>query len=406
MIYVSYNNLKPSINMRSLIVLFFTLLSFNVSAQTIESLQRNIDKSRQEISAANKLLTTNKSKQLDSKKKISLTASKITNRRNIVRDLEKQDALLVSEIITNKSRIIELNNELGTLKGEYGMMMRFAYKNYLHNNILYYLFSSSSFEDLHRRMYYLKCYSNLRTKTANDIKETSAEITRQVASLQEKEAELAKLKTETAAEIKSLDKELANYNSMLGTLVKQNKNLNSSIAKEQKKIRDYEARIKRIMAEEARKLQVAKKTNTKAQTAEVVRLSSVFAQNKGKLPSPVRTGTITERWGVHAHPLYSKIQVNNLGINYTVPNGEPIRSVFDGVVSNIHISQGLNNSIIIRHGEYFTVYTGLNVVNVKRGDLVKTGEVIGCVKTNDSSNTFNFAIWNNSTNLNPEPWLR
>lgn len=392
--------------LRLLIMLFFTLMSFNVSSQTIESLQRNIDKSRQEIAAANKLLTTNKTKQLDSKKKISLTASKITNRRNIVRDLERQDALLVSEIATNKSRIIALNNELGSLKGEYGLMMRFAYKNFLHNNILYYLFSSSSFEDLHRRLYYLKCYSNLRTKTANEIKETSAEITRQVASLQEKEAELAKLKTETAAEIKSLNKELGNYNSMLGTLVKQNKNLNSSIAQERKKIRDYESRIKRIMAEEARKLRVAKKTNTKAQTAEVVRLSSVFAQNKGKLPSPVKSGTITERWGTHPHPLYSKLQVNNLGINYSVPNGEPIRAVFDGVVSNIHISQGLNNSIIIRHGEYFTVYTGLNVVNVKRGDMVKTGEVIGCIKTADSYNTFNFAIWNNSTNLNPEPWLR
>lgn len=392
--------------LRLLIMLFFTLMSFNVSSQTIESLQRNIDKSRQEIAAANKLLTTNKSKQLDSKKKISLTASKITNRRNIVRDLERQDALLVSEITTNKSRIIALNNELGSMKGEYGLMMRFAYKNFLHNNILYYLFSSSSFEDLHRRLYYLKCYSKLRTKTANEIKETSAEITRQVASLQEKEAELAKLKTETAAEIKSLNKELGNYNSMLGTLVKQNKNLNSSIAQERKKIRDYESRIKRIMAEEARKLQVAKKTNTKAQTAEVVRLSSVFAQNKGKLPSPVKNGTITERWGTHPHPLYSKLQVNNLGINYSVPNGEPIRAVFDGVVSNIHISQGLNNSIIIRHGEYFTVYTGLNVVNVKKGELVKTGEVIGCIKTADSYNTFNFAIWNNSTNLNPEPWLR
>lgn len=392
--------------MRLLIVLFFALLSFNASSQTIESLQRNIDKSRQEIAAANKLLTTNKSKQLDSKKKISLTASKITNRRNIVRDLERQDALLRQEIAGNKNRIIELNRELENLRGEYGAMMRFAYKNYLHNNILYYLFSSSSFEDLHRRLYYLKCYSNLRTKTANDIKETSAEIARQVASLQVKETELAKLKTEMAAEIKSLDKELANYNAMLGTLVKQNKNLNNAIATEKKKIRDFEARIKRIMAEEARKLQAAKKTNTKAQTAEVVRLSSVFAQNKGKLPAPVRNGTITERWGTHPHPLYSKLQVNNLGVNYTVPNGEPIRAVFDGVVSNIHISPGLDNSIIIRHGEYFTAYSGLNVVNVKRGDLVKTGEVIGCIKTDESSNTFNFTVWNNSTNLNPELWLR
>lgn len=392
--------------MRLFIVLFFALLSLNASSQTIESLQRNIDKSRQEIAEANKQLSANKSKQLDSKKKISLTASKITNRRNIVRDLERQDALLGAEINSNKNRIIELNNELGNLKGEYGLMMRFAYKNYLHNNLLYYLFSSSSFEDLHRRMYYLKCYSDLRTKTANDIKETSAEITRQVASLQEKEAELVKLKTVTAGEIRTLDKELASYNSMLGTLVKQNKNLNTSIAQEKKKIRDYEARIRRIMAEEARKLQAAKKTNTKAQTAEVVRLSSVFAQNKGKLPSPVRNGTITERWGIHPHPLYSKIQVNNLGINYSVPNGEPIRAVFDGVVSNIHISQGLNNSIIIRHGEYFTVYTGLNVVNVKRGDTVKTGEVIGSIKTGESYNTFNFAVWNNSTNLNPALWLR
>ncbi|MEG2281694.1 MAG: peptidoglycan DD-metalloendopeptidase family protein, partial [Rikenellaceae bacterium] len=394
------------IRMKHLLIILFTLFSLVASSQTIESLQRNIDKSRQEINEANRLLATNKDKQFDSKKKISLTASKIDNRRSIIRDLERQNELLGQEIRTNKDRIIELNNELGSLKGEYGKIMCFVYKNYLHNNILYYIFSSRSFEDLHRRLYYLKCYSNIRTKTAKEIKATSAEITRQVASLQEKEVELAKLKNATTVEVNALNKELRNYNSMLGTLVKQNKNLKTTIAQERKKIKNYESRIRRIMAEEARKLAAAKKTNTKAQTAEVVRLSSVFAQNKGRLPSPVRNGTITERWGVHPHPIYSKIQVNNLGINYRIPNGEPIRAVFDGVVSNIHISQGLDNSIIIRHGEYFTVYTGLNIVNVKRGDLVKTGEVIGVIRTGDSYNTFNFAVWKNSTNLNPSLWLR
>ncbi|MEG2758968.1 MAG: hypothetical protein RR908_03765, partial [Rikenellaceae bacterium] len=112
--------MKQYIRMKHLLIILFTLFSLVASSQTIESLQRNIDKSRQEINEANRLLATNKDKQFDSKKKISLTASKIDNRRSIIRDLERQNELLGQEIRTNKDRIIELNNELGSLKGEYG----------------------------------------------------------------------------------------------------------------------------------------------------------------------------------------------------------------------------------------------------------------------------------------------
>lgn len=394
--------------MKRFLVIFLlcTLGSLAAYPQSIQSLQKSIERSRSEINKANKLLQTNRSKEKDSKSRLALVNANITNRKKIVSDLEKQRVLLNREIDNNKKRIVELNTELNGMKKEYGDMMRFSYKNYLHNNILYYLFSSDSFEDLHRRVYYLKCYSKQRTKTARDIEGTTVEISRQVDSLQLREAELTRLRTQTNQELGELDKERKSYNTMLNNIVRQNKNLNATIQKEQKKIKDNEAHIKRLMQEEAKKMRQAQKTATKEQNEEVVRLSSVFAQNKGKLPPPVKNGTITEKHGTHAHPLYPRIQVNNRGVGYTIPNGEPIRAVFDGVVSTINVSPGLDNSIIIKHGEYFTVYTGLNVVNVKRGDNVKTGDVIGTIKTNEDVNTFNFGVWKQTVDLDPEQWIR
>lgn len=125
-----------------------------------------------------------------------------------------------------------------------------------------------------------------------------------------------------------------------------------------------------------------------------------------QLPMPV-TGVIIDHFGVHQHPTQKNLTVNNKGINIAAERGGSVFSVFDGVVSRVVFISGLNNCVMIRHGEYFTVYSNLTNVNVKTGDVVSLNQKIGSLSnSNDNEdNTLHFELWRGTTNLDPEPWL-
>ena len=132
----------------------------------------------------------------------------------------------------------------------------------------------------------------------------------------------------------------------------------------------------------------------------------MLVRSRGKLPYPVSGGSIVEQFGTHKHPLYPTIVVENKGINIAVDNNAEIRSIFDGEVVRVFFIQGLNNSIMLRHGEYISVYSGLTVVSVEKGDKVSTGTKLGQISNTVSTPTLHFELHKGKTPLNPEQWLR
>ena len=133
-----------------------------------------------------------------------------------------------------------------------------------------------------------------------------------------------------------------------------------------------------------------------------------FEQNKNRLPWPVERGIITEHFGIHKHPVLSNVEIRNNGINIATEIGAKVRTVFNGEVSRVFGISGGNTAVIIRHGNYLTVYSNLREVVVKKGDLVSTKQTIGTVFTDTADGNksiLKFQIWRENTKLDPEQWI-
>ena len=142
-------------------------------------------------------------------------------------------------------------------------------------------------------------------------------------------------------------------------------------------------------------------------TPEAQKLSLDFSANKGKLPWPVEKGVITGEYGTHPHPVLKNIQIKNNGIDVSTNRGAMARAIFEGVVSKILIIPGEGKSILVRHGEYLSVYSYMSEVFVKAGDKISTKQELGLL-VSDNANTktdMHFELWKGMNTLNPVYWL-
>lgn len=379
---------------------------FSAHCQTIESIQEEIRQAEAEIANTNALLAKTRQDQQTNQREIQLINSRIENRKKIISGLNGQISIINKKIGSNNSNIDQMNGELAQLKSDYGKMIYSSYKNYKLNNYLLFLFSATDFNDITRRIFYIRRYNQMREQQATKIEQTTEALSTEISSLESQNRELEKTKQSRNSEVASLAEDEKQFSSTLSTLNSQEKNLTSTIAASQRQIEQLQGQIERIIAEEARKNQNSEYSDEyKAQFAA---LTGQFDTNKGRLPIPVRGGVIIDRYGRHAHPTQSGLIVDNKGVNFAASRNADVLSVFDGEVTRIFFFQGLNNSVMIRHGSYLTVYSNLQTVAVKNGDKVKAGELLGRLSSSEDTadHVLHFEIWNETTNLNPELWIR
>ena len=165
-----------------------------------------------------------------------------------------------------------------------------------------------------------------------------------------------------------------------------------------------------MIAEEVKKSSASKgKANTGKYelTPEEKIVSDNFGSNVGKLPWPVQRGVIVSRFGKQPHPVISGVEIDNKGIDISTTTGSDARAVFDGEVRKVFSIPGTQNAVIIRHGEYLSVYTHIDKVYVSVGDKVKAKQAIGKIYTDDAENktVLHLEIWKGSATLNPANWL-
>ena len=387
---------------RLLIICLLAFLAREASCQTLESLREDIKRAEREISITNDLLSKTRKNQQSADKELKL----IRNRRNIISNLEQQAGLLNRNIDEKGSTIASLEQDLARLRKEYGEMVYSAYKNYKLNSFLVFLFSSKDFNDATRRIAYMRRYNRMRQQKAEQIKSVADSLHVQIGELENRKAELTKVRDTRTQEVSSLGKDEKQYQSSLSEINTKSGKLSSEIRKKQSQINKLQQRIQAIIAEEARKNRATPKSA--AQEEYIANLSGRFDQNKGLLPYPVRGGVIVDRYGVHPHATQKGLMVNNKGVNIASGSGAEVRAVFEGDITQIVFVQGLNNTVIIRHGNYLTTYSNLASVNVKTGDKVTLNQVIGRLSNSDDSDdcVLHFEIWKETENLNPEQWLR
>ena len=234
-----------------------------------------------------------------------------------------------------------------------------------------------------------------------EIKTIINERSVQTANLQDNVKSLKNKQYERLKEAEILRDENVAFNQKINTYRKKERQLNDDLKNESEKARVIESEIKRLIAEELKKRQASKKTK------EVdIKLSKNFSENFGLFPSPVKNGIITGTFGESFHPVLTKVKIKNNGIDINVPRGNSVYSIFDGEVSKIFNVPLSGVALIIRHGNYMTVYSNLCRVIVKVGDKVSKSQKIADVECGDAQNgTLHFEIWNERSPENPTKWL-
>ena len=388
---------------RLLLILAALFCALNLAAQnqSLDALRDEIRRAEEEIRATNELLAKTKKDKQVTQNQLKLIQNRIRNRKQIIANLEKQTQVINGDIGTKNDTVHAMQNELTQLRKEYADMVYAAYKNYKLNNFLVFLFASKDFNDATRRISYMRRYNRMREQKAARIDSTAASLGREVTDLQNKKSELDKVYQSRNRELASLGKDETQYKASSEKFRNEASRLASTIKQNKKKIEQLQQRIQRLIEAESRKHKA--QPRSAAQNEYIAKLSGQFDQNRGKLPYPVR-GVIVDGYGKHAHAVRQSVTVNNTGINIAAEAGAPVKAVFEGEVSVVFFVPGMNNAVMIRHGDYVTVYANLEAVGVKTGDRVALNQTIGKLPADDAF--LHFEIWKDQQNLNPELWLR
>jgi septal ring factor EnvC (AmiA/AmiB activator) len=385
---------------------------------------------QKEISTANQLLKKTKKDKEMTLNEVNLLDKKIKQRENLIKAYNQQIAVLDEEINTGQSNIKSLNSDLKKLRKEYAKMIVFANKNRSHYDMLGFVFASKDFNQAFRRLRYIREFNEARKVKIDQIVSTERRINDEVEASQKAREEQAAMLKDEKAQQEALQKEKKDLNGQVAKLKKKEGSIQQDIKNKQQQAKKLQKAIDDIIAEEIRKANAeaerkrkeeAKKNANKgkATTAPAPKekgmaltpaektLSSNFVNNKGNLPWPVERGVISSSFGKHASVVSDKVTVTNNGIDIATTEGAQARAVFEGEVASVVKLTGANTVVIIRHGEYFTVYSNLENVTVKRGDKVKTKQNIGTVHTNktEDKTELHFELLKEQNRQNPANWL-
>jgi murein hydrolase activator len=409
--------LKIIINvfLRNLSKIFFCLLLISIysngySQSDKEKLQKDKQKLEEEILYTNKLLDETKKDTKYSLNELIILNTKIVQRQELINLFNKEINELNLLIKQKNDSITALNATLKTLKDNYAKMICFAYKNRSSYDRMMFIFSASDFNQAYLRLLYLQQYAEFRKKQVEKITKTQQEINLKLSNIELKKAEMKILLKEQDKEKKSLSNEIIEKNKKIKDLKDKEKELTNSIKEKEKAAKKIQTMIEALIAEEIKKVtnksgKIKSNPNNSLSPTEI-KLSAEFSDNKGKLPWPTENGIITATFGEHPHPIFPDIKIKKDGIDISTTSGANARAIFNGVVrAIISIPGSSNKAIIIRHGDYFSVYKNISTVYVKVGETVKTKQNIGLVDTNDSKTELELQIWYGLIKQNPQDWI-
>lgn len=380
--------------------LFFLLLinSPLKSQQTRIELENERQKNLIKISEAEKILKeTEKSKNVTIGK-LNVINKQIKNRLSLISNLKKEIKFQNNEILDLSGVIHSLTNDLKILKNEYSEMIYYSYKSRSSLDKLGYVFSSNSYNQMFRRLGYIVQYTNSRKKQIQEIEIVTNELDNQKNNLLNEKRIQNKLLSDEVTENNKFQKLKRSQKKTISDLGKKERRIKKEIKERRISLEQLDNLIKEVIRSEREKLSGV--------DLDLIKLTESFETNIGKLIWPVSSGFISNKFGVHPHPVIKNVKVKNDGIDIQTSKGSKVYSVFSGKVSTVAFIPGMNNVIIINHGDYYTLYAKLKNLVVEKGDIITIGQNIADIVTNsDGVSELQFQVWKNNIKLNPEKWI-
>jgi septal ring factor EnvC (AmiA/AmiB activator) len=402
-------------------LLFLIIIPFSLSAQQskIGDLEKERMATLQEIEETNKLLKDNKTTINNAMSRLNLIGKQIESRKKIIKLLNDEISGMDGNINSKEIQVRSLQMSLEKKKENYAASVKKMYSPRNSSDNLLFIFSAESFTQSYRRMLYLNKYADWRKKEAVEITRKQNLIKKEKAVLEEDKKKKISLLSERKSEEQKLSAEESDKKGEIKLLEKDKSKLQNELAAKRRQAEALNRQIEKIISEDVStsgkksdsqkdQSRVAETKGGYAMTPNEKILSSNFANNQGKLPYPLKGNyKIVGDFGVHQHSELTYVSTNNNGIDIETTTGNEARSVFDGVVSRVFVLPGYNNSIIVRHGNYLTLYSYIDQVYVKQGDKVTTGQALGKIYTDKANNStvLHFEIWKEQTKLNPSKWI-
>lgn len=400
------------------IVLFFFCATSLFAQTTSEKLKTEQSRLEKKISNTKSLLDKSKSNTEASLNELRLIDNQIKFREELVSNFDNQVRGAEIKVVEKGTEIKDLHNKLAKLKTQYKDLLLYAYKHRNKFGKMMFVFSSTNYNEAIKRGNYLERIADIQNKQFLIIRQHQGLIKKEISSIEkEKQYKLAVL-NEKKSEKASIEKDklkqevvYKKFKQEEGALVSQLKadekkkailkqKINNAI---QTEIAAAEAKRKKADAAAAAKKKSAtastsstatttkpeaapdKVINVTVETKETTALSKSFEGNKGKLPWPVDKGSLTEGFGKNAHPTLDNVFTNNNGIDISSPKNSQVRAVFEGEVTSVLSIPGAGKVVIIKHGNYRTVYSNLQDTYVKTGSKVSTKQAIGSLLVSDGS---------------------
>lgn len=396
-------------------LIYCLLLSAGLFAQQSEKerLQRDKIRIEQEIEYTNKLLSETQRVKQTSMNQLSLLNRQVKQREELLRNIDATINAIDRQIKQSGDTIRFLERELQRYKDEYARMIVAAHRHNSAYQRLMFIFSADDFNQAYKRIKYLQQYGTYRKAQAGKIQETQQQISEKISRLELQRAEKLTLRSSYEREKSQLAEQLNKQNQSVQTLSNREKELIASLRENERALNRLQKAIEAIIAEEIRLAREAARKAGKsvpesfALTPEEILISNNFAANKGKLPWPSERGVIAATFGEHPHPVLKGIKTRNNGIDIATHEGAEARAVFEGEVINVLSIPSLNNVVILKHGEFLTVYSNLDQVFVRRGDKVALRQSLGVIHTDagEARTRLHFEIWKGKELQDPEHWI-
>ena len=373
------------------------LVCLCVQAQTYEQLMKKKESLIKESNIITQLLEETQSKQILTLEDLSIINEKINLQENILILLEKEVSILANEQLVLERELSTIQSQLQFLKKKYSILIQQTHHiSRSYNRILFFL-SSKNFNQLVRRVYHLRKIEQKGREHFAEIQQVQLDIENRKQQIINKKLAQREVAFKKKDELVVLSQSQMVKKRTISFLKNHEDSLNKVLLIKQQATKNITDAITLILDQQKQ---------NKELTPELTLISKNFFENKGRLPWPVKKGSIINRFGEVPHPVLSGITIMNNGVEIAT-NDKYVRSIFEGEVTKIIVLPNGLKVVIIRHGTYLTVYSNLFETNVLKGDQITLKQTIGQLYDDQQTkrSVLGFQIWHNRDKLNPTHWL-
>lgn len=384
--------------------LVFLIVLINISYSTVNGGENRLwegqalpKKKLEILKEKQSLLNETRKQKYTQLQKISRLESNISGRRSLIQDIEGEIHLVSTEIDEKEDEFLVLKEEHKGISSNLSSLLIEDYKCARSLNKITYLLSSESLYQATKRLMYLSKIAEYRHKQATLLYDKLIQNTEELKELRNLRSEQLVLVNLKIKEESKLNQDIETSKNLISSLEGKELTLKKEIKRKAKLSKQLNQAVVNTISIQSDPVESKSEEYLKADG---------FASRKGTLPWPTAGGFISVYFGKHKHPTLKGISKINNGVNIRVGSNKVVRSVYKGTVAAVVSIPGMNYSVIVKHGDYFTVYSNVSDVMVSNGEAIESNQAIGKVADLDGNSELHFEVWKGNTKLNPSKWIR